>query len=43
METPYHKLENKFYVLPVYSTELKLKDVPDLEYKFTDVDPETGK
>ena len=28
---------------PGYSTELKLIDVPDLEYKSTDVDPETGK
>lgn len=28
---------------PGYSTELKLVDVPDLEYKSTDVDPETGK
>ena len=27
---------------PGYSTELKLVDVPDLEYKSTDVDPETG-
>ena len=28
---------------PGYSTELKLVDVPDLDYKSTDVDPETGK
>ena len=28
---------------PGYSTELKLIDVPDLDYKSTDVDPETGK
>ena len=28
---------------PGYSTELKLIDVPDLEYKSTDVNPETGK
>jgi len=28
---------------PGYSTELKLVDVPDLEYKSTDVDPETKK
>jgi long-chain acyl-CoA synthetase len=28
---------------PGYSTELKLVDVPDLEYKSTDIDPETGK
>ena len=28
---------------PGYSTELKLIDVPDLEYKSTDIDPETGK
>ena len=27
---------------PGYSTELKLVDVPDLDYKSTDVDPETG-
>ena len=28
---------------PGYSTELKLIDVPDLEYKSTDIDPDTGK
>jgi long-chain acyl-CoA synthetase len=28
---------------PGYSTELKLVDVPDLDYKSTDVDSETGK
>ena len=28
---------------PGYSTELKLIDVPDLDYKSTDMDPETGK
>ena len=28
---------------PGYSTELKLVDVPHLDYKSTDVDPETGK
>ena len=28
---------------PGYSTELKLIDVPDLDYKSTDIDPETGK
>ena len=28
---------------PGYSAELKLIDVPELEYKSTDVDPETGK
>ena len=28
---------------PGYSAELKLIDVPDLDYKSTDVDPETGK
>ena len=27
---------------PGYSTELKLVDLPDLDYKSTDVDPETG-
>ena len=27
---------------PGYSTELKLVDVPDLDYKSTDIDPETG-
>jgi hypothetical protein len=43
LKTPYHKLENKFYVLPWYSTELKLIDVPDLEYKSTDINLETGK
>ena len=26
----------------MYPTEQKLNDVPDLEYKSTDVDPETG-
>ena len=28
---------------PGYSTELKLIDVPDLEYKSTDIDPNSGK
>ena len=28
---------------PGYSAELKLVDLPDLDYKSTDVDPETGK
>jgi len=28
---------------PGYSTELKLVDVPELEYRSTDVDPQTGK